>query len=145
MRSLRLLLPAVDIVFFALVAVGFIGAHGGLHGDVGISGPGTDTVSGPIDKGLVMFNRWQFSGDQESLLTRAFLTVNVAGFGVARLFLAGVGTVTEEFRTTYPLGLSYASYSLILGMPLSLLQWFGIGLGLDFVRRRRDDPRTAQP
>ena len=31
-----------------------------------------------------MFNRWLFLSDRESLLTRAFVTVNVAGSG-ARL------------------------------------------------------------
>ena len=135
MRSLRLVLPVTNIALFVLVAVAFVGAHGGLVGDVSISGPGTDTVSGPADKGLVIFNRWQFHGDRESLLTRAFLTINVAAFGVARVIMAVIGGLTEEFRTTYPLGLSYASYTLMLGLPLSLLQWFAIGHGLDVVRR----------
>jgi hypothetical protein len=93
---------------------------------------------------LVVFNRWAFSGDQESLLTRAFLTVNVAAFGVARMILAAIGTVAEEFRSTYPLGLSYASYTLMLGLPLSLVQWFGIGYYFDVVRGRRRVPRTSR-
>lgn len=136
MRSLRLLLPAVNIALFAVVAVAFIMAHGGLHGDAGLSGAGTDTVSTPSDKGLVVFNRWEFAGHQESLLTQAFLAVNVGAFLGARIILAALGAATKEFRTPYPFGLSYASYTLLLGLALSVLQWFGIGLGLEIIRRR---------
>lgn len=144
MKSLRLVLPAINTALFALVAVAFVWAHGGLVGDVGIPGPGTDTVSGPADKGLVIFNRWQFHGDRESLLTRAFLTLNVAAFGVARIVMGAIGALTDEFRTTYPLGLSYPSYTLMLGIPLSLLQWFVIGFGLEWVCGRVGWPRTSQ-
>lgn len=144
MRSLRLVLPAVNLALFVIVAIVFVGAHGGIRGDVGLSGPGSDTVSGPVDKGLVFFNRWQFHGEQESLLTRAFVAVNAAAFAVAKVILTALGTLTDEFRTTYPHGLSFASYTLTLAIPLSLLQWFVVGVGLEFVRGRVGWPRTSK-
>jgi hypothetical protein len=144
MKSLRMILPTLNLALFVIVALAFIGDHGGLPGDVTLPGPGSDTVSGPSDKGLVFFNRWQFHGDRESLLTRAFLTANVVGFGVARAILATIGTVTDEFRATHPIGLSYASYTVMLGIPLSLLQWFAIGFGLDILRGRMARPGILQ-
>lgn len=135
MRPLRFTLPAINLAFFVLVALLFVNAHG-VRGDVDLVGPGNDTVSSPADKGLLFFNRWKFEGDQESLLTHVFLTVNAPGFGLAKLVLAALNVFTGEFRGTYPFGLSYASYTLMLAIPLSLLQWFAIGLGLDLVRRR---------
>ena len=41
MRSFRLLLPSINIAVFVLVAIAFVSAHGGLHGDAGAPGPGT--------------------------------------------------------------------------------------------------------
>jgi hypothetical protein len=144
MRSLRLVLPSVNLALFLLVAVVFVGEHGGLAGDASPSGPGTDTVSAPADKGLVIFNRWQFDGERESLLTRAFLILNIAGFAGARIILATIGAMMGEFRSTYPFGLSYASYTLALALPLSLLIWYVIGRGLDFVRQRFATPKASQ-
>ena len=53
--------------------------------------------------------------------------------------------MTDEFRSTYPLGLSYASYTLILALPLLLLQWFAIGHWLDVLYRRGRGRRALRP
>jgi len=142
MKRLSILLPLINLAVFALVAVAFISAHGGWTGDAPC-GPAGDTVSEPADKGLVFFNRWNFTPDEESPLTRGFLMINVAPFGVAKVILIVTEALSDEFQTTYPLGLSYASYSLMLGVPLSLLQWFGIGMFLDRFRRRPSVARLA--
>lgn len=121
---------------FLLVATAFVFSHGGWVGDAEWTAGRSDTVSRPADKGLVVFNKWNFYGDQESLLTRGFLSINIAAFVAARLLLSMLGAVWEQFQTSQPLGLSYASYSLILAIPFSLAQWVGIGMLLDRLRRR---------
>jgi hypothetical protein len=131
-----IILPTINVMLFLLVATAFVLSHGGWVGDAEWTPGRSDTVSRPADKGLVVFNKWNFDGDQESLLTRGFLSINIAAFGAARLLLSILGTIWEQFQTSQPLGLSYASYTLILAIPFSLAQWVVIGLLLDWLRRR---------
>ena len=132
--KLRRLLPILNTLFFAIVLVGFVQGHGGLKGDYTQAVGVTDAPTAPGDRGLLFFNRWQFSGNDETVLTKSFLLANIGGFGAAKAVLWALRNFFGEFRTMYPLGLSYASYSLLLGLPLSLLQWFGIGMLLDRFR-----------
>ena len=134
--KLRHLLPILNTVTLAVVAGVFVQSHGGVKGDYTYLGSVTDAPTEPGDYGRVFFNRWQFYGDRETALTKSFLFANIPGFGAAKAALWILRNTFEEFRTSYPFGLSYASYSLLLGFPFSLLQWFGIGSLLDWLRRR---------
>lgn len=142
--KLRYLLPVLNTLFFLIVLVTFVKSHGGLEGDYRRDGVfTTDAPTEPGDRGLLFFNRWQFSGNSENGLTRSFLFANVVGFGLAKVVLWVLRSSFEEFRTMYPLGLSYASYSLLLALPLSLLQWYGLGMILDRFRWRLTSARRA--
>ncbi len=134
--KLRHLLPILNTVTLAVVAGVFVQSHGGVKGDYTYLGSVTDAPTEPGDYGRVFFNRWQFYGDRETALTKSFLFANIPGFGAAKAALWILRNTFEEFRTSYPFGLSYASYSLLLGFPFSLLQWLGIGSLLDWLRRR---------
>jgi hypothetical protein len=134
--KLRYLLPILNTLFLAVVAGVFVQSHGGVKGDYTYLGSVTDAPTEPGDYGRSFFNRWQFYGDRESALTQSFLFANIPGFGATKAALWILRNTFEEFRTSYPFGLSYASYSLLIGFPFSLLQWFGIGALLDWVRRR---------
>jgi hypothetical protein len=137
MKQLRILLPAINLLIFVLVSASFVFAHGGLKGDAVWVVGGTDTVAEPADKGLVLFNRWNFSGNREPIFTRAFLYINSVAFLLARSILSLLALFSEQFQTNQPLGLSYGTYTLLLAVPLSLLQWFGIGFVLDSARKCR--------
>src|SRR5262245_11668133 len=135
MKRLSIVLPMTNILVFGLIGVAFVQAHGGWSGDVVPGTVGNDVISQPADMGLAFFNRWNFS-EHESAATRGFMLANIVAFGVARLILDLVRAFWSEFRGNYPFGLSYASYSLMLAFPLSLLQWYGVGLLVDRLRKR---------
>ena len=141
--KLRHLLPILNTLFLAAVAGVFVQSHGGVKGDYTYLGSVTDAPTEPGDYGRVFFNRWQFYGDRETALTQSFLFANIPGFGAAKAALWILRNTFEEFQTSYPFGLSYASYSLLLGFPFSLLQWFGIGALIDWLRSRSAPARTA--
>ncbi len=101
-----------------------------------------DTISEPGDTGLVFFNRWQFSA-KESLITKVFLILNIVSILGAKFILQAVAQINEQFQTPFPFGLSYASYSLMVGLAFSMLQWYGAGLAFEIVKIRyftRKDP-----
>lgn len=135
--KLRHLLPILNTLYFAIVLVAFVKNHGGIDGDYRRDGEfTTDAPTEPGDRGFVLFNRWQFSVDRETALSKSFVCVNISGFGAARAVLWVLAILLEEFRAMYPFGLSFSSYCLLLALPLSLLQWFGIGIILDRFRCR---------
>ncbi len=138
----RFCLPLINLAFFLLVAVQFVGAHGGKTGDYDVSRFNGDTISEPGDTGLVFFNRWQFSA-KESLITKVFLILNIVSILGAKFILQAVAQINEQFQTPFPFGLSYASYSLMVGLAFSMLQWYGAGLAFEIVKTRyftRKDP-----
>lgn len=134
MKRLSTILPAINVLFLVVVSVMFIVAHHGWSGDAEWHGSLNDTVASPSDKGLVFFNRWNFNGSEESTLTKTFLFINIPAFVLARLTLRLLETFWEEFGTSQPLGLSYGSYTLILSIPLSIVQWWVIGRFIERIR-----------
>ena len=134
--KLRYLLPIVNALYFTIVLVGFAQGHGGREGDYTPSAGVTDAPTEPGDRGLLFFNRWQFFGEREAPLTKSFMYVNVGAFGAAKAVLWVLRSFFEEFRTMYPLGVSYGSYSIMFAVLFSPLQWFGIGWVLDLIWKR---------
>ena len=137
MTQLKILFPGINLFVFFFVSILFVVAHGGAKGDAIWIVGGTDTVSEPADKGLVFFNRWNFDGNGESAVTKTFLIVNLVPFFVAKLTLGFASSFWEQFQSPQPFGISYGTYTLLLAIPLSLLQWFGIGLIVDRLRNNR--------
>lgn len=133
MRRLCRLLPLTNMAFFAAVAIAFVAQHGGWRGEVpfDLENGVQDVVTG--DDGLVVYNRWKLVADRESTFTKAFIIANAPAFGAARLLTGALESFVGEFQSSYPFGLSYPSYTITLGLLLSSVQWFGIGLGLHFV------------
>jgi len=135
MRRARLLLPAANLVFFAIVSIAYVHQHGGVNGDYDLSMFGGDTVDDWGDAGMVFFNRWQMTSD-ESVLTDSFLILNLPAFMISSRLISTIGLIIDEFQSAFPFGVSYYSYLLTLALPFSLLQWFGTGLLFEFVRKR---------
>ncbi len=140
MKRFRILLPLANAVLFLVVAAAYIATHGGWKGDA--EPYVAYAVGGPADLGLVFFNRWTFS-DAASPLTY-FMSLNLPSFVVAMLVLRILGAVSQQFQGPQPFGLSYGSYSLILALALSVLQWFGVGVILDRVRERARRARAGR-
>lgn len=129
MKRLCWLLPLTNLIFFTAVAIAFAAQHGGWRGNVPVEHGIPDTVTG--DDGLVLYNRWSLIADREPLFTKAFIIANAPSFGVAKLLIGVLTLFIGEFQSAYPFGLSYPSYTVTLGLLLSSMQWFGIGLALD--------------
>jgi len=129
---LRYLLPLTNAAVFAVVGIAFVAQHGGWRGEVSFEDGISDVVTG--DDGLVVLNRWRLVSDRESPLTKAFIIVNAPAFGAAKLLMGALESVSGTFQGPSPFGLSYPSYTIAFGLLLSLLQWFGLGLGLETVR-----------
>ena len=130
------------MVFFAAVAIAFVAQHGGWRGDVPFEDGIPDVVTG--DDGLVVYNRWRLLADRESAFTKAFIIANAPAFRVAKLLIVAIESFIGEFQSPSPFGFSYPSYTITLGLLLSSVWWFGIGLGLDFVLRWMGWLRTSQ-
>jgi hypothetical protein len=138
MSKLRLLFPALSLGLFLGIATDFVLRHGGWHGDVKSRAIGTDVLSEPEDRGQILFNRWVFVPHREPFHVRSFMYLNLPAFVISKAVMSFLGIVMEEFVTAYPLGLSYATYSVTLAVVLSLVQWFAIGALIDrFGQRAR--------
>lgn len=45
--------------------------------------------------------------------------------------MALLGSLSSEFQTSFPYGLSRESYGVLIALPLVLGQWFLIGFGME--------------
>jgi hypothetical protein len=140
----RILLPLINGIVLLFVATLFIRAHGGWKGDLG-SGWSNDTVSEPEMTGAVLCNRWRLAVDREPVAVRGFLSGNVVAFVAAKLVLEGVTRVSKQFHTPYPYRVSYATYGMAVGIGLSFVQWFVIGILVEFVLGRLAGRHAQQP
>lgn len=139
----RVLLPSINGVLLLFVAIVFICAHGGWKGDLS-SVWSNDVVSEPEMTGAVLYNRWRLAPDKEPIVVRAFLSGNVVAFMSAKLALEVAGRMSAQFHTSYPYGVSYASYGMTMGIGLSFVQWFVIGILVEFFLRRRKRRHAEQ-
>jgi hypothetical protein len=120
-------------MFFVMVTMVFLYQHNGWNGDDHSKEEGiSDTPKG----GGVVFNNWRLRPDQE-LFPKAFIVINIPAFAAGRILFRSLGWIIEEFEQPCPLGLSSASYTIMVGFLLSLAQWYGIGLACEKLRKKR--------
>ena len=136
MKKMGVVLSILDLLFFAVASVSFVVSHDGWKGDAQWTEEINDTIARPADLGFVFFNRWNFYGDEESILTKTFLFANILGFFAGTSIVDLLAFFSDEFGSNQPLGLSRASYTLMLAIPFSLAQWWVVGRLIDKFRRR---------
>ena len=64
------------------------------------------------------------------------MLLNMPALGGAKLAMEVLGLGVQEFQAAYPFGLSYASYTLIISLLFSSLQWFGVGMLFGLAQKR---------
>jgi len=131
----RRMLPLINGALLVLVAAVFLSSHGGLKGDSNLPWL-DDSVSEPENIGPILFNHWRIDTHRESVLVRGFVWINVAAFYLSDLIIEPMTRISRQFRTMYPYGISFATYNVLLGLSLSFLQWYLVGILIDKMRKK---------
>lgn len=143
MMRFRVLLPVLNACLLIVVAGLYVSSHGGIGGDYEFIGVGNDVVADKADVGQVLFNRWRLEPEREPVLVQLFMYLNLPSFTVAKLVILLLGYLIDEMDQTFPFGLSYSSYVVVLGAALSFALWYWVGRLAEQFRGRQRPPVTV--
>lgn len=129
------LLVVIYVAWMAGAAIAFVNAHGGISGD--FEEPSTRLDYHPRSRyaACVVFNRWETCGQDDPYVSELFTTVHIPALIVGQLVFKAVSLI-PVFSGSFPLGLSYPSYVLVLTALAGIFQWYAIGVIIEWAYRR---------
>ncbi len=127
LSRIQTLVLGAYLVWLVFACVAFINAHGGMSGD--FESEETRLDYHPRDRyaGCLLFNRWFACGDDDPYVYELFEAVHVPARVVGQLVYKAL-SIIPEFRSPFPLGLSYPSYVFAFSVLAGALQWYAIAL-----------------